>query len=236
MSEQDPERPGQSLPEINPPQVFISYSHDSPEHKRWVAQFAEKLMNKGIDVILDQWDLRLGDDVPKFMERSVRESDRVLVVCTNMYMQKFNDGIGGVGYESVVVTGELIRDIGTAKFIPVVREKVGAAFLPSALSTRLYIDLTEGSNSEEQVESLVREVHNAPAIQKPPIGANPFAKTPGGNEAVVASPVPQPAVPNNQLTDTVGFYRRARSLALVDDPRSWRDLVTTAKGFSISLP
>jgi hypothetical protein len=26
--------------ESSPPSVFISYSHDSPEHKRWVGDFA----------------------------------------------------------------------------------------------------------------------------------------------------------------------------------------------------
>ncbi len=58
------------------PKVFISYSHDSPSHKKWVGEISSKLVENGIDVILDQWDLGLGDDVPKFMENSVTVADR----------------------------------------------------------------------------------------------------------------------------------------------------------------
>ena len=45
------------------PKVFISYSHDSPEHRRWVSEFSAKLRHNGVDAILDQWDLGLGDDL-----------------------------------------------------------------------------------------------------------------------------------------------------------------------------
>ena len=64
------------------PTVFISYSHDSREHKQWVAQLAAALMEKHVQVIFDQWDLEPGDDVPKFMERAVKAADRVLMICT----------------------------------------------------------------------------------------------------------------------------------------------------------
>ena len=44
------------------PKVFISYSHDSPEHRRWVSELGAKLRHSGVDAILDQWDLGPGDD------------------------------------------------------------------------------------------------------------------------------------------------------------------------------
>ena len=65
------------------PKVFISYSHDSPEHKQWVSELAARLRRNGIDAILDQWDLGLGDDVTRFMERGIVNADRVLVICTD---------------------------------------------------------------------------------------------------------------------------------------------------------
>ena len=65
------------------PKVFISYSHDSPEHKRWVSELAARLRHNGIDAILDQWDLGLGDDITRFMERGIVDADRVLVICTD---------------------------------------------------------------------------------------------------------------------------------------------------------
>jgi hypothetical protein len=50
------------------PKVFISYSHDSQEHKKWVLDLATRLRNNGVDAIIDQWALRAGDDLPHFME------------------------------------------------------------------------------------------------------------------------------------------------------------------------
>ena len=65
------------------PKVFISYSWDTEngddEHKKWVRDLATKLRSHGVDVILDQFDLRLGDDLPFFMEQGLTISH--LVIC-----------------------------------------------------------------------------------------------------------------------------------------------------------
>jgi hypothetical protein len=70
------------------PKVFVSYSHDSSEHKRWVGEISAKLRHDGIDVTLDQWDLSLGDDITKFMEDGLSLSDRVILICTENYVRK----------------------------------------------------------------------------------------------------------------------------------------------------
>ena len=53
------------------PTVFISYSHDSATHKRWVLDLASFLVSNGVDVTIDAWNLRAGEDIPKFMEDGV---------------------------------------------------------------------------------------------------------------------------------------------------------------------
>src|SRR5205823_12453487 len=103
------------------PIVFISYSHDSEDHKRWVRQLATDLRSNGIDVILDQWDLALGQDVAAFMQRGVVVSHRVLIVCSDDYVRKADTGSGGVGYERLIITSEVIGNIDTKKFIPIIR-------------------------------------------------------------------------------------------------------------------
>lgn len=105
------------------PKVFISYSHDSKNHKQWVAELAGKLRVAGIEVVFDQWDLEYGDDIAKFMEASIASVDRVLVVCTEQYVRKADEGLGGVGYEHMIVTGELVKKLGTRKFIPVLHQQ-----------------------------------------------------------------------------------------------------------------
>ena len=76
------------------PKAFVSYSHDSQEHKKWVLDFATRLRNSGVDAILDQWELQPGDDLPHFMEKYLRTSDRVLMICTDQYVEKANTGAG----------------------------------------------------------------------------------------------------------------------------------------------
>ena len=94
------------------PKVFISYSHDSTEHKKWVLDLATSLRSSGVDAVIDQWDLRPGDDLAHFMETQLTAADRVLMVCTDKYVEKANAGIGGVGYEKMIVTaGALARII-----------------------------------------------------------------------------------------------------------------------------
>src|SRR4051812_25164180 len=89
------------------PRVFVSYTHESPDHKRWVARLSTDLMSNGVEAVLDQWELKLGSDVTLFMEKGIREADRVILVCTPTYARKANEGEGGVGYERLVVTGEI---------------------------------------------------------------------------------------------------------------------------------
>ena len=94
------------------PKVFVSYSHDSPDHKQWVLDLATRLRTCGVDAILDQWDLGPGGDLPHFMEQSIANSVRILMICTERYVQKANAGTGGVGYEKMIVTADLMRQIG----------------------------------------------------------------------------------------------------------------------------
>jgi hypothetical protein len=50
-----------------------------------------------VNVTLDQWDLQPGDQLPAFMERSVRDNDYVIIVCTPTYADRSNRRRGGVG-------------------------------------------------------------------------------------------------------------------------------------------
>lgn len=50
------------------PTAFISYSWDDEEHKKWVKEFADRLLSDGINAVVDQYDLSLGDRLPQFME------------------------------------------------------------------------------------------------------------------------------------------------------------------------
>lgn len=211
-----------------PPVVFISYSHDSPEHKRWVDDFASRLVQNGVDVFLDQWELGLGDDVPKFMSSSINAADRVLMICTEHYVNKANEGKGGVGYEAMIVTAELIQDLGTSKFIPVIRQNSGSNELPNFIGARYYCNLNEDQNYEEQFEDLLRELHKAPKTSKPPLGKNPFAKTPSGGETPIS--IVESTIPDiSELSNPSEVYDTALEIARQGDVVSWRKIIREAK-------
>jgi hypothetical protein len=155
------------------PKIFISYSHDSLEHKKWVLNLATRLMHAGVDTILDQWDLKLGADLPTFMERGISESSRVLLVCTDRYVEKANSGSGGVGYEKMIVTSEIFQHTDSKKFIPVLRQN-GSVNLPTFLKSKLFIDFSKDENFETAIDELLREILGAPLFEKPKLGNNPF--------------------------------------------------------------
>lgn len=155
------------------PKVFVSYSHDSQAHKRWVLEFATRLRKVGVDASLDQWDLGPGDDIPQFMERSLANADRVIMICTANYVRKANAGTGGVGYEKMIVTSDLMKTIDSNKVIPVIRQSSGPE-LPTFLKSKLYIDFSREDQFEESFDNLTRSIHNAPLFQKPEISISPF--------------------------------------------------------------
>jgi len=157
------------------PSVFISYSHDSSEHKAWVLRLATDLRAAGIDASLDQWDLAPGQDVAAFMQHGITSADRVLLICSDAYVTKADGGLGGVGYERLIVTAEVVESIETKRFIPLVRNNPSATKTPKFLGPRLYIDFSLDGKYASSLDSLCRELLGAPINTKPPLGRNPFS-------------------------------------------------------------
>jgi hypothetical protein len=153
--------------------VFISYSHDSQDHKKWVLQFATRLRSSGIDAVLDQWDLKPGDDLTHFMETHLSQSDRVIMVCSARYVNKANQGVGGVGYEKMIMTADLLGCIEAKKVIPVIRQE-GTNDVPVFIKTKLFLDFSRDDDFEFNYDELIRTLHNAPLFPKPKVGNNPF--------------------------------------------------------------
>jgi len=84
---------------INSPKVFISYNWSSTVHKEWVRkELAERLISDGVEVTLDQWDLKEGQDKYTFMEKMVTDKKfvKVLIVCDKKYAEKADKREGGV--------------------------------------------------------------------------------------------------------------------------------------------
>ena len=157
------------------PRVFISYSWTVQER---VIELAERLIVNGVDVIIDVYDLKEGQDKYAFMERSVNDPtvNRVLIICDKTYTQKSNDRSGGVGDETVIISPEIYGRINQEKFIPVIYEvdDNGGACCPSYIKSRIYIDLsTNDDRYELEYEKLLRNIYEKPLYKKPALGSKP---------------------------------------------------------------
>lgn len=152
--------------------VFISYSHDNEEHKSWVFELASYLRRTGIDVIFDQFEARLGSDLPLFMEQGLSQSNKVICICSDSYNSKANAGMSGVGYEKRIICSELMRDSSTAWVIPLVRSCTSSAKVPTFLSALRYISFNDESKYFSNFYELLRDLHDQSSL--PPLGKNPF--------------------------------------------------------------
>jgi len=161
---------------MNPPKVFISYSWNPTANKIKVLQLADRLSADYVHVIIDEWDLKEGQDKYQFMEQMVNNPDvvRVLLICNKDYAEKANARKGGVGVESLIVSDEIYSKADQTKFIPVVFEyDNGKACVPTFVHSRIYIDLSSDAVFEENYEKLLRNIFNKPHSKRPPIGTIP---------------------------------------------------------------
>jgi TIR domain len=155
-----------------PPKAFVSYSWDNPVHKKWVKELATRLRGDGVDVMLDQWEVVPGDQLPKFMETAIRDNSYVLIICTPHYKKKSDERLGGVGYEGDIMTAEVLTQNNDRKFIAALRSGTWATSIPSWLKGKYSIDFSGEPYSEDEYHDLLITLHNKRA-QPPPIGKAP---------------------------------------------------------------
>ena len=150
--------------------IFISYSHDSDDHKALVRSIADRLRADGLDCKIDQY---LNGFPPegwqRWMQTQIEEADYVLILCTPLYLQRFrgraSEGGRGVNFEGVVISQTLYDEYyRNTKFIPVIPDAGSIDNVPlplKAYSTyRLPADYTQ----------LYRVLTDQPETLEPAIG------------------------------------------------------------------
>lgn len=138
--------------------VFISYSWESEEHKEWVHKLATDLSEE-FEIKIDQ-DLPLGVELTSFMESSVASSDKVLIITTPTYKKKADNRERGVGYETSLITDEIVTSQNQIKFIPLIRSGSKEASYPRYLGSRKGLDMTDDAKYQDNLEVLKRNLHS----------------------------------------------------------------------------
>ncbi|MBM7774107.1 hypothetical protein JOD54_004311 [Actinokineospora baliensis] len=162
------------------PHVFVTYTHDSQNHKDDVRFFSRLLREVGIDVTLDQWAEGVRQDWSSWATQSILTADYVLVIASPQYAAA-GDGLGpsttnpGVRSEAAILRNLLHsqRDTWTPKLLPVILPgrqvtELPHFVLPHTVDHYVITDLTNPG-----ITDLVRVITNQPRLVRPPLGTIP---------------------------------------------------------------
>jgi len=167
----------ENIPKSETPKVFISYSWDDEIHKSWVLTLADKLTANGVYVFFDRYDLRAGKDLTHFMDSSVREAKKVLLILTPNYKLKAENRQGGVGAEYSMITAEIFSNQHSDKFIPIVRLGKRNDCTPTFVKSKIDIDMSNDCKFDENFESLLQTIFEINDTPRPPLGKPRFDNT-----------------------------------------------------------
>ena len=156
------------------PEVFVSYTHDSDQHKQNVIALVSDLRMNGINARLDQ-EVNGTPEVgwPAWMEERIRESSFVLVVCTETYKRRYElnerPGVGKGGtWEGGIIRQELYDGQGkNEKFAAVVFSESDKEHIPGPLRPHTHYVYPRDNGA------LIRWLTDQPAYLPPPLGKIP---------------------------------------------------------------
>lgn len=182
------------------PRVFLSYSHDSAEHRQNIADFAQQLRLHGIDARLDQFvENQPPLSWPRWMTDEIKTADFVLLVFTENYARRFEgkEQVGhglGSAWEGSIITSEIYFNVtDRVKFIPVVIESGNARLISDPLSLTTFYEV--GTPQNRNLDKLLRHIHRQPALIPAELGTIPqigapeetnFAASPTGETIQIA--------------------------------------------------
>ena len=190
------------------PKVFISYSHDSAEHRERILAFAKRLRDEGIDCRIDREyeDEPPAKGWPLWMLDSLDWAEFVLVICTETYYQRFRghakQGTGkGVKWEGAIITQELYdNELHNLKYVPVLFESTHQPHIPEPLRpTDFYLATTD-----EGYQKLYRRITKQKRYKPQPPGKIRMLPSDSEPAGFVTKPAsPQAGTPTHHSTTSV---------------------------------
>jgi TIR domain/AAA domain, putative AbiEii toxin, Type IV TA system len=127
------------------PNVFVSYTHDSPEHKKWVHSLAKQIDRQGATVWIDQDRLVPGQSLADELRRAWDQCDAAIVVFTSAIRRSEYAQM-----ELEVLARRAAQ--GSIRLIPILRDGAWSE-LPKDYRSWVGIDMR---HDEEYLENLVR--------------------------------------------------------------------------------
>ena len=201
--------------------VFITYSHDSENHKNRVLKLSNDLRVNGIDCHLDQYEPSPAEGWPRWMNEQIELAEFVLVICTEIYNRRAtgqeSPGVGlGASLEGLLINQQIFDQGGrNTKFIPVILTESDAPHVPKFLApfSRFCVATTNG------MEDLYRFLTTQPAVVKPPLG--PLRHLSGLSGQIDQKSIDgiEEVKPFTKSNEPVVIWRLPRGFVLLEDLR-----------------
>ncbi|WP_285610692.1 SEFIR domain-containing protein [Actinokineospora globicatena] len=189
--------------------MFITYAHESSEHKNATLQLAGLLVDNGVDTQLDQWAEGTRIDWSAWAIKEITTADFVLVIASPAY-KAVGDGFNagdvnlGVQAETAVLRDLLHKDRAAwlPKLLPVVLPGRAISDIPYFMQPNVADHYLIDEVSQAGIDSLLRVITNQPRGVRPPLGKVPYLpphSIPEPEGRVTPSgPMALPAVPEVQ--------------------------------------
>ena len=129
------------------PTAVISYAHETHKHNYQVLDLAKQLRTEGVDCEMDKFVVSPPEGWPIWMQKTIDKSDFIIVVCTAIYMRRFEGNEAAGTGKGAVWEGRLIQQIlydegGNNRVIPIVFDLSDTVYIPSVLKNATYYDVS----------------------------------------------------------------------------------------------
>lgn len=135
--------------------VFISYNHSDSE---FVTKLSLDLtMIDGIEVVIDKWEMEIGDSILDYIEESIDESSYLLVILSNKSVNSnwVRTELKYAFYKE--------REIGHSFILPV---KIEDCKLPIFVIDKVYINLSDTKIYEKSLQQLGDKIRSRSSFSK----------------------------------------------------------------------
>ena len=141
--------------------VFITYCWETDidkNHKNWVHKLAKDL-EPYFNVVIDIKQ-PLGIELNQFMEQTIKDSDKVLIIATPEYKIRADNRVYGVGYETSLITNDLVNNQNKIKFIPIIKRGSKEESYPLYLGNRKGLNMTDDVSYDSNLKELIENLQN----------------------------------------------------------------------------
>lgn len=157
--------------QIKNPRVFISYTGTDISNRSWVKELACKLRGAGVDARLDMFHLKPGQDLPQWMTNEVIMADKVLLICDKYYAEKADSRKGGVGWETMIIQGDMLARQEQNKYIVIARDSDIDHSLPVYIKSKYALNWANQNDDEKDFNELLLYLFDCDI--EPPLGEIP---------------------------------------------------------------